>query len=92
VGGRPLRIDLADSDPLLEGKSTSFGELLDDGHKPVAHTSTESWLDNLPQGVSVPPGKSSLDLITQAVGTAKQEQLLEALYDMKVGLDFALAL
>ena len=29
VGGRPLRIDLADSDPFLEGKSTSHGELLD---------------------------------------------------------------
>jgi len=34
VGGRPLRIDLADSDPFLEGKTTVRGELLDDprGH------------------------------------------------------------
>jgi len=84
VGGRPLRIDLADSDPLLEGKSTSFGELLDDDHaKPVAHNSTESWLSNLPQGVPIPPGQSSLDVITHAVATLKQDQLLEALYDMK---------
>jgi cleavage stimulation factor subunit 2 len=29
VGGRPLRIDLADSDPFLEGKTTVRGELLD---------------------------------------------------------------
>ena len=29
VGGRPLRIDLADSDPNLEGKTTVRGELLD---------------------------------------------------------------
>ncbi|TDL19525.1 hypothetical protein BD410DRAFT_792148 [Rickenella mellea] len=29
VGGRPLRIDLADSDPFLEGKTTIRGELLD---------------------------------------------------------------
>lgn len=31
VGGRPLRIDLADSDPFLEGKTTMRGELLDGG-------------------------------------------------------------
>jgi hypothetical protein len=31
VGGCPLRIDLADSDPFLEGKTTVRGELLDGG-------------------------------------------------------------
>jgi len=31
VGGRPLRIDLADSDPFLEGKTTVRGELVDGG-------------------------------------------------------------
>ncbi|PCH37517.1 hypothetical protein WOLCODRAFT_110020 [Wolfiporia cocos MD-104 SS10] len=31
LGGRPLRIDLADSDPFLEGKTTVRGELLDGG-------------------------------------------------------------
>ncbi|KAF7970499.1 hypothetical protein HWV62_23815 [Athelia sp. TMB] len=31
VGGRPLRIDLADSDPFLEGKTTVRGELVDSG-------------------------------------------------------------
>ena len=31
IGGRPLRIDLADSDPFLEGKTTVRGELLDGG-------------------------------------------------------------
>jgi cleavage stimulation factor subunit 2 len=29
VGGRPLRIDLADSDPFLEGKTTVRGEIVD---------------------------------------------------------------
>lgn len=29
IGGRPLRIDLADSDPFLEGKTTIRGELID---------------------------------------------------------------
>ena len=28
-GGRPLRIDLADSDPFLEGKTTVHGEIID---------------------------------------------------------------
>ncbi|KAI0317988.1 hypothetical protein OF83DRAFT_1163669 [Amylostereum chailletii] len=32
VGGRPLRIDLADSDPFLEGKTTVRGELVDSGN------------------------------------------------------------
>lgn len=36
VGGRPLRIDLADSDPFLEGKTTVRGELLD-GSDPRGH-------------------------------------------------------
>lgn len=31
-GGRPLRIDLADSDPFLEGKTTVRGEILDGGY------------------------------------------------------------
>ncbi|KAJ7216641.1 hypothetical protein GGX14DRAFT_605644 [Mycena pura] len=31
VGGRPLRIDLADSDPFLEGKTTVRGEIMDGG-------------------------------------------------------------
>ncbi|KAH8101744.1 hypothetical protein BXZ70DRAFT_906328 [Cristinia sonorae] len=31
IGGRPLRIDLADSDPFLEGKTTIRGELVDAG-------------------------------------------------------------
>lgn len=68
---------------MLEGKSTSFGELLDNDHKPAANNSTEFWPGDLPPGVAVPPGKSSLDVISQAVATAKHEQILEALYDMK---------
>ncbi|KAI0356982.1 hypothetical protein OH77DRAFT_1452035 [Trametes cingulata] len=31
IGGRPLRIDLADSDPFLEGKTTVRGEIIDGG-------------------------------------------------------------
>jgi cleavage stimulation factor subunit 2 len=84
VGGRPLRIDLADSDPLLEGRSTSFGELLEGESKEMADGTTDSWLSSLPQGIPVPPGKSSLDLITQAVVEAKPGQIFELLEDIKV--------
>lgn len=37
VGGRPLRIDLADSDPFLEGKTTIRGEIVD------AHETRAQW-------------------------------------------------
>jgi hypothetical protein len=83
VGGRPLRIDLADSDPLLEGRSTSFGELLEGEKKNVADNSTESWLSNLPQGLPIPPGKTSLDVITNAVVGVTQGQIYEILHDLK---------
>ncbi len=35
VGGRRLRIDLADSDPFFEGKTTQHGELVDSGETPA---------------------------------------------------------
>ena len=40
IGGRPLRIDLADSDPFLEGKTTTRGEIIDGGETtcPMART------------------------------------------------------
>ncbi|KIY49820.1 hypothetical protein FISHEDRAFT_12822, partial [Fistulina hepatica ATCC 64428] len=41
VGGRPLRIDLADSDPFLEGKSTQRGELLQDDGRLLS----DDWRD-----------------------------------------------
>lgn len=37
-GGRPLRIDLADSDPFLEGKTTVRGELVDVPSESRDHT------------------------------------------------------
>jgi cleavage stimulation factor subunit 2 len=37
IGGRPLRIDIADSDPFLEGKTTVRGEILDDRPYDRAH-------------------------------------------------------
>ena len=63
VGGRPLRIDLADSDPFLEGKTTVRGELLDSGFPGPSEPrsqwrppggrapETEAFLVNLPPGI-----------------------------------------
>ena len=88
VGGRPLRIDLADSDPLLEGRTTSHGELLDDRRRPVPPApSTESWLTSLPQGSRPPPGKSSTDVITDVLASVRPEQVYDVLRDMKVCFD-----
>lgn len=99
VGGRPLRIDLADSDPFLEGKTTVRGELIDSGgpdnkwsrerdyHEERRQGSTSnlpSHLASLPQGVQIPPGSTALDTISQSLATMEPSQLLEVLAQMKV--------
>ena len=98
VGGRPLRIDLADSDPFLEGKTTVRGELIDGGETRAQWREREnskkdsdgpskdktSFLRNLPQGIPVPPGTSALDLISQTLATMNPAQLVEVLAQFKV--------
>jgi cleavage stimulation factor subunit 2 len=88
VGGRPLRIDLADSDPFLEGKSTVRGEIRNStsslrGDESLASVSSMS---NLPPGKPAPPGMSTLDAISQTLATMPTGQGLEMLAQMKVGL------
>lgn len=94
VGGRPLRIDLADSDPFLEGKTTVRGELIDSGgpdnkwsredRRQGSILNTPPFLSNLPPGVQVPPGSTALDTISQSLATMEPSQLLEVLAQMKV--------
>ena len=97
VGGRPLRIDLADSDPFLEGKTTVRGELIDGGETRAQWREREnarrddgtnkdktSFLRNLPQGIPVPPGTSALDMISQTLATMNPAQLVEVLAQFKV--------
>jgi cleavage stimulation factor subunit 2 len=94
VGGRPLRIDLADSDPFLEGKTTVRGELLDGGYpgpsEPRSRGSRnssndpESFLASLPPGKVPPPGISALDSISQTLAGMPPSQLMEVLAQMKV--------
>ena len=98
VGGRPLRIDLADSDPFLEGKTTVRGELIDSGgpdnkwsrekdyqeRRQGSTSSAPSFLSGLPPGVQVPPGSTALDTISQSLASMEPSQLLEVLAQMKV--------
>jgi cleavage stimulation factor subunit 2 len=96
VGGRPLRIDLADSDPFLEGKTTVRGELLDGGFPGPSEPrsqwrppggrapETEAFLTNLPPGIQVPKGSSVLDSISQLLASMAPNQLMEVLAQMKV--------
>ncbi|CAE6414871.1 unnamed protein product [Rhizoctonia solani] len=94
VGGRSLRIDLADADPALEGKFTSRGEILgerDNHHGKGPRASgggggpidTQTILSSIPNGVPVPPGTSSLDVITNAIVALGPDKQLELLQQMK---------
>jgi len=97
VGGRPLRIDLADSDPLLEGKTTVRGELVDTGGPSSSfrssggsnNDSSNNFLANLPPGVPVPAGSTALDVITTLLGTIKERDMMDVLAHMKVRNDTA---
>ncbi|KAJ7058563.1 hypothetical protein C8F01DRAFT_1148566 [Mycena amicta] len=91
VGGRSLRIDLADSDPFLEGKTTVRGEIIDGGTPGPAEN---RWRGGHEQEgteilVAVPPGKPLLpgqraeDVITQFMREQKSGQLDEILAQMK---------
>jgi len=95
VGGRPLRIDLADSDPFLEGKTTVRGELLDSGYpgpsEPRSQWRTarnntndpDAFLSNVPSGIQVPKDASALDSISQTLAAMPPNQLMEVLAQMK---------
>lgn len=91
VGGRPLRIDLADSDPFLEGKTTVRGELLDATETRAQWRERERhrfrsdpFLANLPSGVPVPPGQNALDQISRVLAGVQPSEVLEVLAQMKV--------
>ncbi|KAH7101686.1 hypothetical protein BKA62DRAFT_702877 [Auriculariales sp. MPI-PUGE-AT-0066] len=87
VDGRPLRIDLADSDPFLEGKTTTRGEL-PAGDQPNRSTTrhgnaVDDFLSTIPTGVPIPPGQTSLDVITHSIAQMRQPQVFELLAQMK---------
>ena len=59
VGGRPLRIDLADSDPFLEGKTTVRGELIDGGETRAQWRERESAKRDKEKDTDGPKDKTS---------------------------------
>jgi cleavage stimulation factor subunit 2 len=90
VKGRPLRIDLADSDPFLEGKTTNRGEL--DGLLGASATDSQQPsslkapnTSAIPPGIAVPPGATALDVISNVIATMRPAQLMEVMGHMKVG-------
>lgn len=94
VGGRSLRIDLADADPALEGKFTSRGEILGERDSGPSGKATQrsgggpadiqTMLSSLPSGVPVPPGSTPLDVITNAIVALGPDKQIELLQQMKV--------
>jgi len=96
-GGRPLRIDLADSDPFLEGKTTMRGELIDSGggwrdrhrdgpdrdRRGLGGGSGGDWLSSLSRGTPLPPGMNCMDAISQTVASIRPGQMMEILAAMK---------
>ncbi|EKM78405.1 hypothetical protein AGABI1DRAFT_114691 [Agaricus bisporus var. burnettii JB137-S8] len=91
VGGRPLRIDLADSDPFLEGKTTVRGELVDGGYPGPAEPRQRGggrghdgdFLSQVPLGVPIPKGTKALDHISTTLAKMQPSQLMEVLAQMK---------
>lgn len=68
VGGRPLRLDFAEMDPMVSGGETRS--------KPAA-------LAPFPAGAPLPPGVSSTDAITHAIASLPPHQLMDILTQMK---------
>ncbi|CAK5275805.1 unnamed protein product [Mycena citricolor] len=91
VEGRPLRIDLADSDPFLEGKTTVKGEILDSGMPGPNEPSRNrgSGLEGSEILASIPPGKRlemgqiATEYITEFIAQMDRAQLYEVLAHMK---------
>lgn len=68
VGGRPLRLDFAEMDPMAEGGR-------DSGKIPA--------MAPFPGGAPLPPGVSSTDAITHTIASLPPHQLMDILTQMK---------
>ncbi|KAG9023309.1 hypothetical protein FRB95_013263 [Tulasnella sp. JGI-2019a] len=89
VNGRPLRIDLADSDPFFEGKTTKSGRTRpEDDTRPNRYggggdDKKFDPLANLPSGIPIPPGSDALTTITNSLAAVPPAQMLDILGQMK---------
>ncbi|KAF8635549.1 hypothetical protein AX15_000202 [Amanita polypyramis BW_CC] len=86
----PLLIDLADSDPYLEGKTTVRGELVDSGPSEQRgwrvggkNQDPNAFLASVPPGVQLPKNMSALDHISQTLASMSPSHLMEVLAQMK---------
>lgn len=93
VGGRPIRIDIADSDPFLEGKTTVRGEIMDTGGETRAQwrergsgSGSGGFLASLPRGTPLPPGTSSMDFISTQLARMPVKELMDVLSLTKVNV------
>lgn len=75
VGGRPLRLDYADADPMIDN-SDRRGDMRGRG----AHNNA---MPLLPEGVPIAPGVSATDVITQTIASLPPNQLMDILTQMK---------
>ncbi|KAH9477366.1 Cleavage stimulation factor subunit 2 [Psilocybe cubensis] len=99
-GGRSLRVDLADLDPLLEGKTTVRGRIMDRGYTGSSEyrsrmhldandggkgqwNDNDTFLANIPPGITIPSGVSALDHIKWIVAELPESKVREALAQMK---------
>jgi cleavage stimulation factor subunit 2 len=99
VGGRPMRIDFADVDPMFEGRTTQMGQV--DSVERGARTGPPPALrggraglpgvqqperllpPNLPKGQALPPGVGATDSISQTLAALPPNQLLDIMSQMK---------
>lgn len=100
VGGRPMRIDFADVDPMFEGRTTTMGQVEGEELAPGrgtgrsrgggnrapdrGHSAHRPLPPNLPKGQPLPHGASATDAISQTLATLPPNQLLDILGQMKV--------
>lgn len=100
TGGRRLRIGVAEIDPLLEGKTTQLGQVVNSGatrehwrervslrndsYDNRDNHRLSSFLKVLPPGVSLPTGLTALDSINTTLASIGPTQLNEMLAQMKV--------
>jgi cleavage stimulation factor subunit 2 len=96
VGGRPMRIDFADVDPMFEGRTTQMGHAEKNlnavprapppmmrGGRVGGGGSERQLPPNLPKGQPLAPGVGATDSISQTLAALPPNQLLDIMSQMK---------
>ncbi|WFD31420.1 hypothetical protein MSPP1_002455 [Malassezia sp. CBS 17886] len=75
VGGRPLRLDFAEMDPMADSERR--------GADRRTRAGAGAGLPPMPAGLPLPPGVPATDAITQTIATLPPNQLMDILTQMK---------